>query len=81
MRLGTPITHGECGKSWTGMLRAHCAACHRTFNRDSLADKHRRGPFGDGRQCVDPDTLGMVERNGIWYGAPADPVVRPVTWR
>lgn len=72
MRLANPIEHGECGKTWTGMLRAHCSACHRTFNRDSLADKHRRGPHGPERHCVDPAELGMVERDGIWYGPPAD---------
>lgn len=62
------ITHAECGTTWTGLTRAHCPACHRTFNRDSLADKHRRGPFGTGRHCVDPLTLDMQEREGIWYG-------------
>lgn len=57
------ITHGECGKSWTGPTRAHCGACHETFNSESLADKHRKGPF-PGRHC---DTAGMrQDEAGIW---------------
>lgn len=67
------IVHGECGKSWTGGLRAHCPACHQTFNRDSGADKHRKGPYGGGRRCTDPATLGFTLRDGIWY-APSNGV-------
>lgn len=71
MRLDNPIVHGECGKTWTGMLRSHCPACHRTFNRDSGAEAHRKGPHGPGRHCVDPATLGYTERDGIWYAPSA----------
>lgn len=42
--------------------QAHCAAeCHLTFGGVSGFDAHRRNG-----ECVDPATLGMVERDGIW---------------
>lgn len=41
---------------------AHCkSGCHRTFGGVRGFDNHRR----DG-QCVDPATIGLVERDGIW---------------
>jgi hypothetical protein len=71
------IRHGECGRWWTGINRAHCAAdgCHRTFSGDSAAEKHRVGSFGsDGdRRCVDPATVGLVARDmpyGVLWGWP-----------
>ncbi len=69
MRVGAgPITHGQCGKTWTGALRSHCPACHRTFNRDSGAERHRTGAYRDGgRTCTDPAALGFTLRDGIWY--------------
>lgn len=73
MHLSTPITHGACGKSWTGGLRAHCPVCHRTFNRDSGAEAHRTGTYSGGRTCSDPAALGYTERDGVWYApAPAN---------
>lgn len=52
----------SCGAWWTGLTRAHCAAagCHRTFSVDSAADKHRKGPHGPDRHCVDPAQVGLV---------------------
>lgn len=48
--------------------QAHCTVCHRTFGSvKSGFDKHR----SDGA-CLDPATLGMVERGGIWR-TPMDP--------
>lgn len=42
--------------------QAHCkSGCHRTFGGVGGFDRHRR----DG-QCLDPATLGYVERDGIW---------------
>lgn len=67
------ITHGECGKKWTGAARAHCSGCHETFNRDSVASKHRVGAFGIDRRCVDPATVGLVRGDdGIWRGEPSE---------
>lgn len=65
MRNG--ISHGECGKTWTGVTRAHCGACHETFNSDGGADIHRVGRFGVDRRCLPPASVGMVERDGVWY--------------
>lgn len=56
-------THGQCGETWTGITRAHCAACHRTFNSESLADKHRKGPF-PGRYCDVTDM--QQDGTGVW---------------
>lgn len=50
----------SCGAWWTGLTRAHCPACHRTFSVDSAADKHRKGRHGIDRHCVDPSTVGLV---------------------
>lgn len=61
------ISHGECGTEWTGANRAHCGACHRTFNTDGGADQHRTGKFGTDRRCTDPAGLGFRLADGIWY--------------
>lgn len=61
------ITHGECGKTWSGNGRAHCSGCHETFNTYRGSDRHRTGPHGPDRHCADPASIGMVNRNGIWF--------------
>lgn len=57
---------------------AHCSVCHRTFGSPSGFDKHRQmiggpkvgrrgvSPSGPLNECVDPATLGMTERGGVW---------------
>lgn len=70
------ITHGECGKTWNGVTRAHCPACHETFNSDGGAEKHRTGPM-TARQCTPPVELGMVERDGVWL----TPMGDALPWR
>jgi hypothetical protein len=60
------ITHGACGKTWTGLRRAHCPACHETFNSDSAAEKHRVGRTGIDRRCVDPATVGLIGVEQPW---------------
>jgi hypothetical protein len=72
----TAITHGACGLWWTGINRAHCPACHRTFSGDSAAEKHRVGTFGpdSDRHCVDPADVGLVARDmayGVLWGWPS----------
>ena len=62
------ITHGACGKSWTGITRAHCSGCHETFSTYRVSDKHRTGAFGADRRCVDPASVGLVLVGGIWRG-------------
>ena len=54
------VRHPKCGGWWTGLSRAHCPACCRTFSCDSAADKHRQGRHGIDRHCVDPATVGLV---------------------
>lgn len=60
------ITHGKCGKTWTGLSRAHCPSCCETFSRDSAADKHRVGQFGVDRRCADPSSVGLVPHQQPW---------------
>lgn len=59
-------SHGECGKTWTGLRRAHCPSCHITFNSDSAAEKHRVGKPGIDRRCVDPAAVGLVPVEQPW---------------
>lgn len=73
------ISHGECGKSWNGVGRAHCAGCHETFNTDGGAEQHRKGPMS-ARRCVDPATLGFRLADGIWF-QPAPEVELPFRTR
>jgi hypothetical protein len=56
------VQHPACGSVWTGLAKAHCAACCRTFSRESAADRHRVGAFGVNRRCVDPASVGLVAR-------------------
>ncbi len=60
------IRHPKCGGYWTGLSRAHCAACCRTFSCDSAADKHRKGPHGPERHCADPATVGLIPAQKPW---------------
>lgn len=60
------ITHGECGKTWTGLRRAHCPSCHVTFNSDSAAEKHRVGRPGIDRRCLPPAEAGLVAVEQPW---------------
>jgi hypothetical protein len=63
-----------CGTTWTGLSRAHCAACHRTFAAAGLFDRHR-STTGDHGTCLNPATLTnangervMFHRDGMWRG-------------
>lgn len=71
------ITHPACGKSWTGLRRAHCPVCHETFNSDSAADKHRRGAFGVDRRCLPPAEVGLVPSEQPWGTCWATPGPAP----
>lgn len=51
-------TCSGCDARWTGISRAHCAGCHRTFAGPSLFDAHRR----DG--CLDPETILSKPKDG-----------------
>lgn len=69
----TAVRHAACGSWWSGINRAHCAACCRTFSGDSAAEKHRVGTPGVDRHCADPATVGLVAREmpyGILWGWP-----------
>lgn len=80
------IVHPACGQHWTGLGRAHCPVCCRTFSCDSAADRHRKGPYGGDRHCVDPSTVGLVAVEKawgpMWQNPGPDPAVRtPEMWR
>ena len=52
----------KCGDKWSGLRRAHCTGCHKTFNSLGGFDKHRKD-----FKCLDPGDLGMVmSDDGIW---------------
>lgn len=53
----------DCGREWTALGQAHCAACHEHFNSDYAFDRHREGVFaapgqfrGD-RRCIPVERL------------------------
>lgn len=62
------ISHGECGKQWSGQNRSHCPACHETFSGETAADKHRKGKFGphSDRHCLTPEAAGLVAAPQPW---------------
>jgi hypothetical protein len=59
---------GRCGAEWPGESRAHCSACHETYNSVSLFDEHRRddpdGQPGDGI-CVTLSNVELTKR--VWH--------------
>lgn len=55
------IVHGECGTTWTGLRREHCAGCHETFNSTKAGDKHRRSGV-----CLDPEAAGLYPVEHSW---------------
>lgn len=62
------ITHGKCGKQWTGKSRCHCSRCHETFSSLSAFDRHWVGAVG--RDCRKPSEVGLLmvpgPLGGIW---------------
>lgn len=63
------ITHGACGRSWTGLRTAHCGGCHETFSGVSLFDEHRN-QHGERGSCRDPRTGAIGEVvlvDGVWH--------------
>lgn len=69
--MSETITHGECGKTWTGRGRAHCSGCHETFSTYGVSDRHRIGTLGVDRRCADPASVGLIKSDkGIWHGEP-----------
>jgi hypothetical protein len=74
------ISHAACGKSWTGLRRAHCPSCHETFNSDSAADKHRVGKHGIDRRCADPATVGLVAVEQPWGTCWQTPGIEGAAW-
>lgn len=55
---------GGCAQTWTGVRRCHCSACHVTFSSPSAFDAHVKTAGH-----VDPATVGLVARDGIWGAA------------
>ena len=64
----TVTTHPQCGKTWTGLRKEHCAACHETFAGTTVGNAHRRGEFGADRRCINPADAGLVQDGaGVWH--------------
>jgi hypothetical protein len=51
----------DCGKTWTGGRRCHCATCHESFNSADAFDRHRRD-FA----CRPPAECGLELAGGYW---------------
>jgi hypothetical protein len=75
-RTYVPLTYtcGGCDNRWSGVSRAHCSGCHRTFAGFGPFDRHRRELKGEGI-CVDPNLIASREHpeirqmfltDGIW---------------
>ena len=65
--MSAEITCGRCGEIWTGLSKAHCATCHRTFTTAGAFDLHRVD-----LECAKPWRRGLKFRNGLW-GYPGSP--------
>lgn len=50
-----------CGSIWSGLARAHCTGCHKTFGGIHGFEMHRKG-----FKCVDPKSIGLIEKDNIW---------------
>jgi hypothetical protein len=50
-----------CATSWRGLGRAHCRACHVTFDDEVLFDTHRLTG-----SCVPPRNLDLVAVGTVW---------------
>lgn len=70
-------TCGGCVNQWSGVSRAHCSGCHRTFATARSFDLHRRLQRGEGI-CLDPGTIRtdngkgdpvLTYRDGLWRSA------------
>jgi hypothetical protein len=62
------ITHGRCGRWWTGAERSHCGGCCETFSSLKTFEAHRKG-----LRCNDPGSVGLVAREtpfGRLWGRP-----------
>jgi len=52
----------RCDARWNGTSTAHCAACHETFTRVTVFDRHRTGTHSRaGRHCLAPVAVGLVD--------------------
>lgn len=60
-----PVTYGcgGCDNRWSGVSRAHCSGCHRTFAAFGLFDRHRR-IRGEVGSCLDPETITVTTKAG-----------------
>jgi len=54
-------TCAGCAAAWRGPGRAHCRACHVTFDDEVLFDVHRRTG-----SCLPPHHLDLVAVDTVW---------------
>lgn len=67
----------SCGSKWSGVERAHCPSCHKTFNSVYAFDKHRTGTYEPNtRRCLTTEEMtarGMcTDSAGYWVTALQD---------
>ena len=56
--------------------QCQCTVCNRTFSTEANFDRHRKGEYVDRRHCVDPKSMGMFKRDGVWRQNPSDKVIQ-----
>lgn len=71
-------TCSGCEQVWSGVERAHCKSCHKTFNSVYAFDKHRTGTYEPcTRRCMTTEEMeakGMcLNADGYWVTALQDP--------
>lgn len=66
IRVVERLTCSGCDNTWTGVTRAHCPACHRTYNSAGLFTAHRRDVRGVGTCHAPAADMRLID--GIWRG-------------
>lgn len=68
-----PIPNTEKGHASVKLTnsKCECAGCGRFFTSTSSFEKHRRFIAGtDRRECLDPASVKLVDRDGYWGSPP-----------
>ncbi len=46
--------------------QCQCTVCKCSFSTERNFEKHREGSYAEGRRCVEPSSVGLVKKRGIW---------------